>query len=77
MSSLEGSQLDPTPSFPPAPAAARKGLKRPRPGHESPSADDLPDLAAFQASHELTDVEMIKLCTSFATYLKAVHRRQR
>lgn len=65
------------------PPAAGKGLKRPRPG--SPPLNALtelsdvetPDLAEFQRSFELTDDEMIRLCTSYASYLKACLRRKR
>lgn len=57
---------------------AGKGVKRPRPS--SPNVDEdteCPDLAAFQADFSLSDVEMIKLCTTFAAYLKATHRKTR
>lgn len=60
--------------------AAGKSLKRPRPGlSASFDADtpDTPDLAEFQASFELTDDEMIRLCTAYAGYLKATLRRKR
>lgn len=63
----------------PAPAAA-KALKRPRPGlSDSFDAEDVdtPDLAEFQRSFDLTDSEMIKLCSSYAAYLKATLRRKR
>ncbi len=66
------------PSSPvPSPAPARKGVKRPA---LSPFADEdveVPDLAHFQAVMALTDVEMIRLCTTYAAYLKAVHRKTR
>lgn len=70
----------PRPTSPPRQRPAGKGVKRPRPvpadlGPESDS--DLPDLADFQATFELSDAEMIKLCTAYASYLKAVHRRVR
>lgn len=67
-------------SPPPLRQAPSKGVKRPRPSAVSSVGEDdseLPDLAEFQATFELTDTEMIKLCTAFATYLKAVHRRGR
>lgn len=63
----------------PTPAAG-KSAKRPRPGlSASFDADDLdtPDLAEFQSTFNLTDDEMIRLCTAYASYLKATLRRKR
>lgn len=65
------------PASPPPPASL-KGVKRPRPGSPEVQLDtECPDLAAFQADFGLTDLEMIKLCTTYASYLKATHRRTR
>lgn len=61
-------------------SAARQPAKRPRSGVSflSDSDDvDTPDLAEFQRSFDLTDSEMIKLCVSYASYLKAALRRRR
>lgn len=61
--------------------AAGKGLKRPRPmGVESLtelSDVESPDLAEFQRSFDLTDEEMIRICTAYASYLKACLRKRR
>lgn len=59
---------------------AGKAAKRPRPGLSASfdaETPDTPDLAEFQATFELTDDEMIRLCTAYAAYLKATLRRKR
>jgi hypothetical protein len=38
---------------------------------------ETPDLAEFQRTWDLSDDEMIRLCTAYAAYLKACLRRKR
>lgn len=61
-------------------AAAAKAAKRPRSLVSSlTELDDVdtPDLAEFQRSFDLTDDDMIRLCSTYAAYLKASLRRKR
>lgn len=61
--------------------AAGKGAKRPRPGMVESLTElpdlETPDLAEFQRTWDLSDDEMIRLCTAYAAYLKACLRRKR
>lgn len=63
------------PFCPPAPG---KGVKRPRPSQFTEEEDEaVPSLEAFQSEYDLSDHEMIKLCSAYAAYLRAVHRKKR
>lgn len=45
--------------------------KRPRPSMPPPSLEE------FQVDHNLDDFEMIKICATYAAYLRAVHKKRR